>query len=112
MFVMTKTTQRMLAEARELAPDIVSRAREIEALRHLPSDLIETLKAIGIFRVFVPRSHRGLELDLPSAVEIIRELASIDGSVGWNAMIGSGGGIFAPLLPREIYDRIYENGPD
>jgi len=109
---MTKTTQSMLAEVRKLAPDIVSRAAEIEALRQLPSDLVEALRAIGIFRMFVPRSHGGLELDLPSALEIIRALAKIDGSVGWNAMIGSGGGIFAPLLPREIYDRIYENGPD
>jgi indole-3-acetate monooxygenase len=62
--------------------------------------------------MFVPRSHGGLELDLPSAVQIICALARIDGSVGWNAMIGSAGGVFAPLLPREIYDRIYENGPD
>ena len=62
--------------------------------------------------MFVPRSHGGLELDLPSALEIIRALALLDGSVGWNAMIGSAGGIFAPLLPRETYDRVYENGPD
>jgi len=110
--VMTNPTQRLLADVRMLAPDIISRAGEIESLRHVPSDLIEALRAIGIFRMFVPRSHGGLELDLPSAVEIIRALASIDGSVGWNAMIGSGGGIIAPLLPRETYDRIYENGPD
>ena len=109
---MTKTTQNMMAEVRKLAPDIVSRAAEIEALRHIPSDLMEALRAIGIFRMFVPRSHGGLELDLPSAVEIIRALARIDGSVGWNAMIGSAGGIFAPLLPREIYDRVYAKGPD
>jgi hypothetical protein len=109
--VMTITTQRMLAEVRKLGPDIISRGAEIEALRHIPSDLLEALREIGIFRMFVPRSHGGLELDLPSAVEIIRALANIDGSIGWNAMIGSGGGIFAPLLPREIYDRIYENGP-
>jgi indole-3-acetate monooxygenase len=110
--VMRNTTQHMLGEVRKLRPDIISRAAEIEALRHIPSDLVEALRAIGIFRMLVPRSHGGLELDLPSALEIIRALASIDGSVGWNAMIGSGGGIFAPLLPRQIYDRIYENGPD
>jgi alkylation response protein AidB-like acyl-CoA dehydrogenase len=109
---MTKTTQNMMAQVRKLAPEIISRAAEIEALRHLPSDLIETLKSIGVFRMFVPRSHGGLELDLPSALEIIRTLANIDGSIGWNAMIGSGGGLFAPLLPHEVYDRIYENGPD
>ena len=110
--VMTNTSQCMLADVRKLGPDIISRAAEIEALRHIPSDLIEALRAIGIFRMFVPRSHGGLELDLPSALQIIRALASLDGSVGWNAMIGSAGGIFAPLLPREIYDRIYENGPN
>lgn len=110
--VMTNTTQRMLAEVSKLRPDIISRAGEIEALRHIPTDIMEALKAVGIFRMFVPRTHGGLELDLPSAVEIIRMLASIDGSVGWNAMIGSAGGIFASLLPREIYDRVYEKGPD
>ncbi len=109
---MTKTTENMLAEVRNLAPDIMSRVAEIEALRQLPSDLVEALRAIGIFRMLVPRGHGGLELDLPSALEIIRALAKIDGSVGWNAMIGGGGGIFAPLLRREIYDRVYENGPD
>jgi indole-3-acetate monooxygenase len=110
--LMTNTTERMLAEVRKLRPDIISRAGEIEALRHIPSDLMEALRAIGIFRMFVPRSYGGLELDLPSALEIIRTLASIDGSIGWNAMIGSAGGIFAPLLPRETYDRVYEKGPD
>jgi hypothetical protein len=94
--VLTDTTRRMLDEVHKLRPNIIARASEIEALRHLPSGLIKALRAIGIFRMFVPRSHGGLELDLPSALEIIRELASIDGSVGWNAMIGSGGGIFAP----------------
>jgi indole-3-acetate monooxygenase len=110
--LLTNTSQRILDEVRKLRPNIIPRAGEIEALRNIPSDLIETLRTIGIFRMFVPRSHGGLELDLPSALEITRELASIEGSVGWNAMIGSGGGIFAPLLPREIYDRVYQNGPD
>jgi indole-3-acetate monooxygenase len=109
---MTDTIQRMLGDVRNLAPDINSRAAEIEALGHIPSDLIEALKTIGIFRMFVPRSHSGLELDLPSGLEIIRELASIEGSLGWNAMIGSAGAIFAPLVPREVYDRIYQKDPD
>ena len=109
---MTDTTQRMLAEVRKLAPDIISRASDFEALGHLPSDLMEALKSIGIFRIFVPRSHGGLELDLSSGLEIVRALARIEGSVGWNAMIGNGGDIFAPMLARDVYDRIYQNGPD
>jgi indole-3-acetate monooxygenase len=75
-------------------------------------DLVEALKSIGIFRMLVPRSQGGLELDLPPALEIIGALSRIDGSLGWTAMIGSGGSIFAPLLPRQTYEQVYRNGPD
>ena len=104
--------KRLLADIRELAPDIIARAAEIEAGRRIPPDLVETLRSIGVFRMFVPESHGGLELDLPTGLEVIGLLGRIDGSVGWTAMIASGGDIFAPLLPRETYDRIYRSGPD
>src|SRR5258708_3860338 len=112
MAIMAHTAQRLLADIRELAPDITARAAEIEAGRRIPLDLVETLRSIGVFRIFVPRSHGGLELDLPTALDIIGALGRIDGSVGWAAMIGSGGDIFAPLLPRETYDQVYQTGPD
>jgi len=105
-------TQRLLANIRELAPGITSRAAEIEAGRRMPPDLVEALRSIGIFRMFVPQSHGGLELDMPAALEIFAALSRIDGSVGWTAMIGGAHGIFAPLLPRETYEQVYQNGPD
>jgi alkylation response protein AidB-like acyl-CoA dehydrogenase len=102
---------RLLADIRELAPGIAARSAEIEAARRMPLDLVETLRSIGVFRMFVPRSHGGLELDLPLALEIISALGRIDGSVGWTAMVGSASAIFATLLPRETYDHVYRNGP-
>jgi alkylation response protein AidB-like acyl-CoA dehydrogenase len=104
--------KRLLADIQELAPSIAARAAEIEAGRRIPQDLVQTLKSIGAFRLFVPRSHGGMELDLPTALDVIRALARIDGSVGWTAMIGNGGQLFTPLLPRETYERAYCNGPD
>ena len=109
---MITRTQRLLANIQELAPGITSRAAEIEASRRLPPDLVETLRSIGIFRMFVPQSHGGLELDMPAALEIFAAISRIDGSVGWTAMIGGTHGIFAPLLPRDTYDQVYQNGPD
>jgi indole-3-acetate monooxygenase len=106
------TAERMLSDIRALTPAITARAAEIEAERRMPPDLVEALRTIGVFRMFVPRSHGGFELDLCSGLEVISALARVNGSVGWNAMTGSNGGLFAPLLPRETYDRIYQNGPD
>jgi alkylation response protein AidB-like acyl-CoA dehydrogenase len=97
---------------RELTGDITARAAEIEAGRRVPPDLVTVLRSIGAFRLFVPRSHGGLELDLPTGLEIIGALAKIDGSVGWTAMIGNGSDLFASMLPRETYERVYANGPD
>lgn len=109
---MTNTPKRLLANIRELAPGITSRAAEIEAGRRMPLDLVEALRSIGVFRMFVPQSHGGLELGLPAALEIIGALSRIDGSVGWTAMIGGGCAMFASLLPRNTYEEVYQNGPD
>jgi alkylation response protein AidB-like acyl-CoA dehydrogenase len=109
---MTQTAQRLLADIRELAPQVFSRAAEIEAGRRIPPDLVEALRSIGVFRMFVPQTHGGLELDLPIALEVIEALGRLDGSVAWTAMIGAGSAIFVPYLPRETYDQVYQNGPD
>jgi alkylation response protein AidB-like acyl-CoA dehydrogenase len=110
--LMTNGAERLLANIRELAPAITSRAAEIEAGRRMPPDLVQALRSIGIFRIFVPQSHGGLELDMPTALEILGALSRIDGSVGWTAMIGGGCDLFAPLLPRDTYEQVYQNGPD
>jgi indole-3-acetate monooxygenase len=103
---------RLLADIQELAPHIQSRSAEMEASGLVPIDLVESLRAIGVFRMFVPRSHGGFELDFGDGIGIIQALARIDGSVGWVAGIGCGGSMLATFLPTRVYDRIYKNGPD
>jgi alkylation response protein AidB-like acyl-CoA dehydrogenase len=84
----------------------------MEVSGRIPTDLIESLKSIGVFRMFVPRSHGGSELNFIDGMQVIQTLSRIDGSVGWTAMISIGNGIFATFQHPDIYDRIYENGPD
>jgi alkylation response protein AidB-like acyl-CoA dehydrogenase len=108
----TGFAKRLLIDIQELTPAIAGRAAEMEAAGRIPTDVVELLQAIGAFRLFVPKSHGGLELDLPSGLRIITALARVDGSVGWTVMIGNGGHLFAALLPRETYDRVYRAGPD
>ena len=108
----TSVEKRLLLEIADMAPAISRRAGEMEAQRRIPRDLIDTLQTIGAFRLFIPRSHGGLELDLPAGLRIIEALARIDGSVGWTAMIGATIHIIASFLPRQTYEQVYGNGPD
>ena len=110
--LVTNTAKRLLVDIGELASQVAPRASEIEAARRMPADLVEALRSIGVFRMFVPRSHGGLELDLPAALEVLQALGRIDGSVGWTAMVAGGCDAIAALLPRETYDLVYEAGPD
>jgi alkylation response protein AidB-like acyl-CoA dehydrogenase len=96
-----------IAAARELAPRIRAAADAIEAGRRLPADLVAALAAAGIFRMCVPRSLGGGELEVVSMLETLEELARADGSAGWCAMIGATSGLVSAYLPdafaREIY---------
>jgi alkylation response protein AidB-like acyl-CoA dehydrogenase len=109
---MGRVVKRLLLDIQDLAPEIAARAAEIEAVRDIPNDLVEALRSIGIYRMFVPQRHGGLELDLPDGFKVLRALARIEASVGWTAMISSVTQIFAPLMQRDIYDEVYRNGPD
>jgi indole-3-acetate monooxygenase len=110
--LMTTTTQRLLSDIQGLAPKITSRIPEIEAGGRIPIDLVEELRSIGLFRLFVPRSYGGFELEFPEALKIITALSRIDGSVGWTVGIASGGSIYATLLQPEVYRQVYGDGPD
>ncbi len=104
--------ERLLQNIEALAPAIASRAAEIESGRRIPPDLVEKLRSIGLFRMFVPQSHGGMELDLPRGLQIVEALGRIESSVGWVSMIATGSVTFLPLLPRAIFDHIYRDGPD
>src|SRR5262245_2889201 len=75
----THSAQRLLANIRDLAPGLTARAAEIEEGRRIPPDLVETLRSIGVYRMLVPRSHGGLELELASALEVPQPSRSPEG---------------------------------
>src|SRR5262245_16464005 len=69
-------------------PVVARQARDIEQGRRLPAELVSALKSARIYSMLVPRRYGGLELDPQSSFQVVAALARLDGSVGWNAMIG------------------------
>ncbi|MFP2926442.1 acyl-CoA dehydrogenase family protein [Pyxidicoccus sp. 3LG] len=108
----TDAGAKLLRAVRELAPTLSARSADIEAAGQLPPDVVAMLKAAGCYRMFVPRSHGGLELDLVTGLEVLSELARADASTGWSMMIASESPQLFCLLPREEFDAIYAGGPD
>ena len=105
-------TSAVFEAVRTLATPIADRREEIERVRRLPPDVLDELLTAGCFRMLVPRSHGGIELELPAYLQAIEELARADGSVGWTVMIGSMAPVLFGKLPRTTFDALYVNGPD
>jgi indole-3-acetate monooxygenase len=101
-----------LAVARALAPEIARRADEAEALETLPIDLVERLRAAGIFRASQPRSLGGFEMAPVENIEMIEELARADGSTGWVAAIGAGAPAFTAWLEPDVATALFGSDAD
>jgi indole-3-acetate monooxygenase len=91
----------MLEEATtEVGAAFRARADETEELRTMPLDLVELARSAGLFRLAMPRSLGGLDLDPLAIVSRIEELCYADGSAGWTVLIGNSTAFFAWLDPE------------
>ena len=97
--------------ARSLMPWIRECAEQIEREGRLPGELVRALAEAGVFRMLAPRALGGGEADPLTHFEVIEALSEADGSVGWCAMIGSGGGWFASLLRPDVGYELFARDP-
>ncbi len=97
----------ILARARALAPELRERAEEMERLRRLPSDVVESLRATGVFRMGFARDRGGPELNSIEQTEVIEALSYGDAAAGWCAMIGSDTGFYAEFLDRDVAEAMF-----
>ncbi|MBV8889350.1 MAG: acyl-CoA dehydrogenase family protein [Alphaproteobacteria bacterium] len=99
-----------LARARELVPMLRAAGDEIERRRELPPEIVEALTERGIFRMLLPKSIGGGELDPLTYTAVLEELGRGDGSTAWALGQNSGCSMSAPYLAPEIAREIF-GGP-
>jgi len=85
---------------------------EMETIRRLPDALVQQLQTMGVFRMLAPQQFGGQELAFPTALELVRRISIIDGSIGWIAAISSGACLVLPRLSTSSLGEIYSRGAD
>src|SRR5579859_6198828 len=83
---MTSDAERQLvvAEVRRFVDrEVIPVAHELEQKDHYPTELIEKLKALGVFGATIPEAYDGLGFDFVTYVQIVEEL-----SRGWMSLSG------------------------
>jgi alkylation response protein AidB-like acyl-CoA dehydrogenase len=96
-----------IARARAAAPLIAAVADRIERERALPEEVLAALHDRALFRVWLPRSCGGAELEPAIFVQVIEEIAKADASTAWCLGQASGGTIAAAYLKPEAAQDIF-----
>ena len=96
-----------LERARELKPMLAAAGDAIERGREVTPEIVEAMKQRGIFRMLLPRSLDGAELDPLSYTEVLYTLAQGDGSTAWCLGQNSGCSMIAPYLPAETAQEVF-----
>jgi alkylation response protein AidB-like acyl-CoA dehydrogenase len=71
--------------------------------------LVREMQRAGIFRMAMPRSWGGPELDLLTQMRVIEELSTADASTGWCAMIGVDGGYMTAYIDQAVAREMYSD---
>ena len=107
-----------LTTARKLASRVAAAADDIDRERELPDALFTELADNGFFRLLVPRSLGGGEIDYLEHLSIVQTFAEVDASTAWcinqNNVFATVSAKMPEPLAREIWDApraVVANGP-
>jgi alkylation response protein AidB-like acyl-CoA dehydrogenase len=74
--------------ARELRGLIRRHRERTDEARQLAPPVVEAMARLGLFRALVPASAGGEEWAWPTWMQVVEELSTVDGTVGWIAGVG------------------------
>jgi indole-3-acetate monooxygenase len=110
---MSSLRDELLAGIRSHREQFEAAGDRAEELRTLPNDAVATLRALGLFWLKTPAELGGTPLPPVEFCDVIEELAYIDTSAAWAAMIGAGcNGLAGGWLPEAGARRIFGAAAD
>ncbi|WP_152223845.1 acyl-CoA dehydrogenase family protein [Pseudomonas sp. SCB32] len=100
-----------VADFEQVLDEVRQRRQEFDLRSHVPRDMIERFKEVGIYRAATPRCFGGSAMPPTDFLRLIERISEADGSAGWVASFGSASTYLA-ALPKESQAVLYAKGPD
>lgn len=105
------SVQHLIDQARHWSDRLPEHSRDFEQNRRLPVEIARQFAQAGFFHMLVPHEYGGFEVHPRTLIEVIKIIASGDGSAGWNVMIGATTGLLSASLPENFAREIYGTHP-
>lgn len=94
-------------ETRSLRPIVGAARDEADTLRRLPDTVARAFVERDIYRILLPQDMGGRGLSPLCVFDLIEEVSTYDGSVGWNYAIGTNGGSLAGIMDQDFARELF-----
>jgi len=108
---MDHKAERIWERTRAMRPVIEAHRGEGDSLRRLPDAIAKAFVDANVYRLLVPGDFGGDGVDPITYYDLVEEVSSYDGSVGWNYSLGTTAAIMIGDLPLKLLKSIFA-GPD
>src|SRR5206468_3002437 len=103
----------VLAAVKARAPRLRAASDEVESERSLTEPLVPAMADAGLYRLYLPRSLGGGELDPLTYFDVIEALAQAESVAGWSVLISTGAlTITARGLPDDVLSAMFTSPRD
>lgn len=105
------TREELIRRAIELRPKIAGMADETEKNRQVSREIVDEIRALDFFRIYLPRKFGGLEYDAATATRCSLEWASADASTGWVCGLGIVHQWLIAQFPPATHEEVWGDDP-
>jgi 3-hydroxy-9,10-secoandrosta-1,3,5(10)-triene-9,17-dione monooxygenase len=107
----TPTSAELVERAIALRPKLIAQQAEVEERTYYSAEMHEEFQRAGFYRMFMPRRYGGLEVDVPTFMRVVVELARGCPSTGWCLALASNHALMVgSWFPQEAQDEVFAGG--
>jgi alkylation response protein AidB-like acyl-CoA dehydrogenase len=100
-------TSDAVGRARAIAATVAASADALEQSQRFPPALLDALHDARLFRLLLPRSAGGEEVEPWTYFDAVQEIARHDASVGWCVFVANSSAIIAAFLTAPVATEIF-----
>lgn len=103
-------TGSVVDRVRALVPDLRAAQSESDSLARPPAHIVRKLREAGAYKLTVPAQYGGLEADMKTWMDVVKEIGRGDAGVAWAVtLVTSCNWAFASYFPKHIVDEVFSD---
>ena len=91
----------LLQDIETMEPILRTHAARGEAIGHLPDEVVQAMRALGLYHMSTPARLGGLELNPIEIAQVIERVSEIDSAAGWGLTNPTGCGSIVARCPED-----------